>query len=293
MDHLLLNSIANSTRQAYSNSLSKFFNFRAQNGFGNSWPAPLIDIICFIAHAFKCGFSHSSINGYLAGISFFSKINDLSDNTQKFVVRKMLEGFKRSRGCNQDSRLPITKELLKSLILILPNVCSSQYEVKLFSAIFSLCFHAFLRVGEVAISNKNNEHVLDFHNLLVFPNSLQLYIASSKTDQTGQGTYLTVQAQQDLSLCPVKLLKDYISERSNHAGPLFCHFDKSPMSRYQISAVLSKGLQKLGIPKMHYSTHSFRIGAASTYSMLGYTDEAIMSLGRWKSNSYKRYIRIP
>ena len=39
-------------------------------------------------------------------------------------------------------------------------------------------------------------------------------------------------------------------------------------------------------------THSFRIGAAKHAAKIGKSDDEIMTMGRWKSDSYKRYIRI-
>ena len=42
-----------------------------------------------------------------------------------------------------------------------------------------------------------------------------------------------------------------------------------------------------------YSTHSFRIGAATTVKDVGISDAHIQMLGRWKSEAYKLYIRTP
>ncbi|KAJ1119084.1 hypothetical protein NDU88_007270 [Pleurodeles waltl] len=46
-----------------------------------------------------------------------------------------------------------------------------------------------------------------------------------------------------------------------------------------------------GIDSRHYGTHSFRIGAATEAKRMGNSDTAIMGLGRWKSQCFKRYIR--
>jgi hypothetical protein len=40
----------------------------------------------------------------------------MEDITQKIVVRKILEGIKRSRPKEKDMRLPITRELLKVIL---------------------------------------------------------------------------------------------------------------------------------------------------------------------------------
>ena len=97
--------------------------------------------------------THSTISCYLSGITFYSKIYGFKDSTQEFVVRKALEGVKRIVVAKSDSRLPITRDILISLITVLPSVCNSQYEIKLLTAAFSLTFHGLLRIGELAINN--------------------------------------------------------------------------------------------------------------------------------------------
>lgn len=294
VDQLLSTSVAESTLQTYNRGLSSFHQFRLKFGFDNVWPVPVFDIMCFIANSFQNGLSHSTINCYLAGISFFSKINNHEDNTQNFVVRKMLEGIKRTVGSPKDGRLPITRDLLKRIIMCLPSVCKSNYEAKLFGSAFSLCFHAFLRVGEIAVSKGNVNHVISHQNVKLFQNNIELLLVSSKTDQTAAGAVINVLAQPDKEMCPLSLLKSYLFERPPYVGPLFCHFDGSPLTRYQISSLLTKSLKFLGVDPSCYSTHSIRIGAATTCCMEGVQDDQIMELGRWKSHSaYKRYIRIP
>ena len=220
-------------------------------------------------------------------------MNNFMDNTQTFVVRKMLEGIKRSSGHQCDNRLPITKEMLKRIILSLPCVCKSSYESKLFSSVFSLCFHAFLRVGEVAFSNNCGKHVLQYRNVQLFQGHIELLLVSSKTDQTGVGTTVFVEAGNDKLVCPLALLQSYLHDRPPYDGPLFCHYDGRPLSRYQISSVLTKSLRILGVDSTMYSTHSLRIGAATCCALEGVPDAKFMEYGRWKTHTaFKTYIRI-
>ena len=39
-----------------------------------------------------------------------------------------------------------------------------------------------------------------------------------------------------------------------------------------------------------YKVHSFRIGAATTASMMGVSEEHIQRMGRWRSQAFKKYI---
>ena len=85
-------------------------------------------------------------------------------------------------------------------------------------------------------------------------------------------------------------MKQYIRLWSAFSGPLFCHANGFPLTRYQFGAVLSKSLSNLGLPLSCYKSHSFRIGHATTLAMAGIPTEQIKSMGRWKSNIYTTYI---
>lgn len=70
----------------------------------------------------------------------------------------MLKGMDRLYGV-EDSRKPITLELLVKLINSLQFVCSSSYECTLFRSMFSLAFFALLRIGEITVNN-TTRHVI-------------------------------------------------------------------------------------------------------------------------------------
>jgi hypothetical protein len=41
------------------------------------------------------------------------------------------------------------------------------------------------------------------------------------------------------------------------------------------------------------TSHSFRAGIASMMGVMGYSDSEIMGVGRWSSNSFEKYIKLP
>lgn len=284
-------SISCNTATTYQRSLSELSKFRLSKGLSEHWPPSLIEILSFIVHLNLRNISHSTISCYLSGISFYCKINDVDDPTQKFVVRKVLEGVKRSNGRVNDQRLPITLDLLINIIRILPAVCINSYEAILFKASFSLSFYALLRISEFAQSNGQMKHTMSFSDISFPGDCLKLRIPSSKTDQQGLGTYLQIGKQANHDICPVRLMQKFLKSRPQFQGPLFCHFDGKPLTRYQVVSVLKRAITYLGIDENRYSSHSFRIGAATSLSMQGISDDDIMKAGRWKSSAYKGYIR--
>ena len=42
-----------------------------------------------------------------------------------------------------------------------------------------------------------------------------------------------------------------------------------------------------------YTLHSFRVGAATTAASLGFPDYLMQAMGRWSSDAYKVYIKLP
>lgn len=272
--------------------LESFCKFRVEFGLPPIWPVPLQDLIYYIANMSKSGFSHSTVSCYLSGLSHYHKLNEFQDNTQRFIVKKLVDGLKRSTR-KMDSRLPITRQILKQILGVLPCICSSQFEAVLFAAAFSLAFHGLFRVGELTIGAKLTNHTILWNNVQVKDNCIEIFMKTSKTDQFGKGYTLVIGEQLDVSVCPVRALRSYLDIRSFvSSGPLFCHFDGKPLSGYQFSAVLKKSLCILGFDTTNYKSHSFRIGMATTLSLEGFSDSQIMSMGRWKSDCFKKYIRL-
>ena len=55
----------------------------------------------------------------------------------------------------------------------------------------------------------------------------------------------------------------------------------------------TQALAPSGLDVAQYSGHSFRIGAATTAASVGIEDSLIKTLGRWESNAYQIYVKVP
>ena len=62
---------------------------------------------------------------------------------------------------------------------------------------------------------------------------------------------------------------------------------------YQFTSVLAKAISALNKDTKAYKSHSFRIGASTEMTMRGLSSSVIQNSGRWVSNCFRTYIRIP
>ena len=79
---------------------------------------------------------------YMSAISFVHKLRNMDDPIESFVIRKILEGFKRLQS-TKDLRAPITEDILIRIVQSLPFICYNRYELALFHSVYSLAFFAY------------------------------------------------------------------------------------------------------------------------------------------------------
>ena len=77
----------------------------------------------------------------------------------------------------------------------------------------------------------------------------------------------------------------YLAIRGARLGPLFVLEDGWYLTHQHFVTMVSSTLKHAGVNDKLYTTHSFRIGAATTAKDAGVPDVHIKMLGRWKSNS--------
>ncbi|OCT58760.1 hypothetical protein XELAEV_18001723mg [Xenopus laevis] len=261
-------SLADKTWQSYLGSWCKWIAFKdglhRETGLGDREL-----ILWLILEQGQAGYSASSIQKHLAGISFWLKLLGLEDVTKSFLLKQILKGISRM-GRSSDTRKPITLLILNKLLAALPQVCFSPYEQVLFRVLFIFCFFAALRVSEAVSSSKSIPGGLQWGDVTLVNGKLRLLIRSSKTDQSG---------------------KAFAAIRPSVCGPFFVHADGSSLTKYHFTKVLHDCIVRVGLSPNDYKTHSFRIGAATQASILGFSDMSIQKLGRWSSKRFFSYVR--
>ena len=212
------------------------------------------------------------------------------------LVQMAIRGHARTRGSDADKRLPITPEILEHIFRRLPTVTKSVFDSQMFRSACSLAFSAFLRVSEFTCSSAACHHkkCLMFSSIEVTDSKLSVLLSRSKSNQFGPGQRLLI-SRSSSGICPVREFKKYSRLRRMSmpvSRPAYVLSDGSYLTPSTFNRVVKSCLQ--GMPEAHrYSSHSFRIGAASTARVQGVPLDAIQDAGRWKSDAFRRYLRLP
>ena len=282
-------SLAPSTWDAYRRAWGLFHQFyTGMCGESPCLPYRSVDLLYFIAHLSARGLAPATITCNVSAISFLHKINQVHDPADMMVVQKMLQGLRKQKG-TVDARLPITSHFLSLIHFRAPQVLSDHYDVLFIRALALVAFHGFFRMGELV--NKHARKVIQVDSVRYDQGGMNLIIPCSKTSPGEEFVY--IRRMTGSAPCPVEATQAFLRMRGNSRGPLFARPDGSAPTHSRVSGLLGTIFQACGLDIQRYKGHSFRIGAASEAAQRGFSDAQIRLMGRWKSDAFKKYIRLP
>ena len=295
VSRLVQSSLQASSLPVYRRAWNLFYLF-----FHSTFPGCPVNIpiatphlALFIAFLFDRNYASSTVNTYLSAIGYSHKLFGYCDPSKIFFIAQMLKGYGKLNS-NIDCRLPITRPILHKILNVADAIIGANYERCLFRAMCSLAFHAFLRVGEMTITNSGNATLtIDSINKLVDSNNhvVSVKITFVRYKHCYNQPPFSLVIRRLHSFCPVQYLLDYLALRGARSGPLFVLHGR-PVTRQYFCDLLTIAIKHSGLDPTRYKGHSFRIGAASDAAEKGMSDSQIRTLGRWKSNAFLRYIRL-
>ena len=244
---------------------------------------------------FDKNYACSTARSYVSALGYCHRLAGYSDPTKVFWVLEMLKGCTKM-GMRVDTRLPITLPILLSIVDNMPSLCSTLYESRLYQAMCTTAFFAFLRVGEITICPRS-PFALQIEQLVKLEDQaggilgLKITFRDFKHSYNKGDVSLTLSRRSDI--CPVQILFDYLSLPGFSNGPLFMTPNGTAVSRHSFTQILSLVFQRCGLDSSKYKGHSFRIGAATFAAENGFSDVQIRAMGRWKSDAFRKYIRVP
>lgn len=286
------------SKRGYKKAIDVYKIFLSQY-FPSSSVLPLTSesIVLFIAYCKLKNLSFNTISTYISMLNYIQKMSNFPDISKCFVVKKALEGLRKLKA-KPDNRLPITPIILEKLIESLSHLRICKFYQVLLKAMFLIAFHAFLRLGEITDNGSQNHNIqfsaITFNIQDKIPTEIEINMQQFKHSVGKSCFKLNISRNEKRGeLCPVQALWEYCMIRGSKIGPLFCFLDGTPIPRSFFSKHLQVALSWANCDTHRYKGHSFRIGAASCAAAMGISDDQIQVMGRWKSNAFKKYIRIP
>jgi integrase len=302
---LLWYGLSKNSRRTYETARSNYVLFCAHRGL-TPFPATAT-ILCSWVHSLsERRLQHKTIKLYITGLK--SRHIDLGISTEGFRDDRLDRVV---RGCKRENppapgprtqRMPITRPILLQL---LANLDPTRPEDVTLRAAFCLAHAAFLRIGEFTwspkdLANGQEEFAkwkLTRQCIQILPNRnrMLLTIPTSKGDWGREGVTLTLSGAADAA-CPINAIRemDRICPRWTPLSPLF---ERPPNDRDEQVAFTKEYVVNqlralcwnMDLPG-YFSGHSFRRGSATSAHNAGLSEAEIKVLGRWKSDSVKRYI---
>ena len=161
----------------------------------------------------------------------------------------------------------------------------------------SSAFFAFLRIGEITTTKHTCCLPLQINQLAKVYDSSNQVVGMKLTFLDFKHNYnqrpFTLVLHRQPTSCPIQLLLDYFALRGNKPGATFETQLGSPVTGDAFVSQMDAAIRYCGLDPARYKWHSFRIGAASYAARQGMSDAQIRTLGRWKSNDFQKYIRVP
>jgi hypothetical protein len=275
----------------YASAQRRFFAFGTGHGVPDSelLPPAELTLIAFTTFLFEReGSSHGAIQKALCAVKSCCKFLGLSvagfASTQ---LELLLRAIKKKRGpIKRPSRLPITIPVLAAMI---DRLRTQQGTAPLMAAL-SIGVYGLMRAGEFCF--KKNSNLLSRSDVRWLTNKVIITLRESKTDVFREGVEIQLY-KNGSDTCPYRLLwKSWEKARDKKPGaPLLQNADGSPLTYSALQSRLKALCKELGW-KGKITSHSLRIGGATSLAMLGYPAHVIRTMGRWKSLSYQLYLRL-
>lgn len=122
---------------------------------------------------------------------------------------------------------------------------------------------------------------------------IDVNIPQFKHSKSHHITFRVQKNTTNTSLCPYQAVVCYLDLRkhSSCSERLSSFMDGNPITRHYFTQQLQAPLSFCDLNLQNYHTH--RIGAASTATDKGFAELYIQTTGRWNSNAFWKYIRIP
>jgi integrase len=280
-----MNSVSAATEKAYRSDWAKWSDYASANGVCEfpASPQAVANFATYLAHE-----KHqklSSIRRALSTIAQRHTLAELPSPCTHIAVRKALDGLARlddngahymERDPEAVGKTPVGKLELLQMIAAMPATSKGIRD----KAVLLVGFAACLRRSEIV--------GLDVSDVTFSDKGAVLHIRRSKTDQTGRGADVALDAMGANPLCPVAALRAWLAASNIANGPIF------PITAQSVRLIVRESASRGGLDATNIAAHSLRSGCATSALSAGKGENqiAVQKHGRWKSlSTVSRYVR--
>ena len=295
MNTLLLQTLAPSTTRQYSNARKNYQLFCFQHNL-LSFPLTEHTLMLYTNHLSSHS-SYKNIKLHIAAVKHYTILLYYQTTIPPMPrLYLLVRAIKRTQGnkYSKQKRLPITTSLMHQIYHHIQVSSLSSHDKHMLWAAATTAFFGFLRASEfVAPTTKTYDpHItLQATDITITQTQAIIHLKSSKTDPFRQGCDIRLNRTNTPDLCPVHSLSYFLHKFSSPHGPIFTYLDGTYLTRRRLNKFLKAAISTT--TKSPISSHSFRIGAATTAAAAGLPRWLIQKLGRWSSDCYRTYIELP
>jgi integrase len=195
-------------------------------------------------------------------------------------------GIGRENGTAPDRKAPITADTLRQLVSVQPPTLAGTRN------------KAILLVGFAGAFRRSELVALNYSDIALWPQRLEIIVRRSKTDQEGKGMKRIIPAIDDAAICPVKAMTDWLVASEIKRGPLFRKVDRwgnirsKRVTGHAVAVIIKNAALAAGLDRAQFSGHSLRAGFVTQAAGNGVAEWQIQEVTGHKSTTVLRgYIR--
>jgi integrase len=197
-----------STRRAYASDWADFTVWCGRHGAG-PLPADPRVVAVYLADRAK-SMKTATLQRRLSAIQHYHREAGHRFDTRHATLRDVWTGIKRTLGVASASKAPAVTEELRELVAVLSTV-----------ELQGIRDRALLLIGFAGCFRRSEVAGLTMPNVVVEPEGLVITLASSKTDQFGEGYVKGVPYGRFAATCPVRAFQAWVAAARIAEGPVF------------------------------------------------------------------------
>ncbi len=273
--HYLQAATSDNTRKAYRSAIRQF------EKWGGRLPSDRDTVVRYLLARAE-SLNHRTLDLHLTAISQWHHYQGLIDPVSDPLVRKTMEGVRRTQGQPKRKAKALRLEHIAQMVNHLRQLPDTKKKQRDIALVLTGFFGAFRRSELVAIQ---------IGDLVWEPEGLLIRLSRSKTDQQAMGLVRALPFGAP-GCCPAMAMKNWIELADINEGPVFRpvnRWDKvqpkalNPGGINQLLKTLGNACQFDFVPDL--SSHSFRRGLSTSAAREKIDFEFIKKQGGWKSDA--------